>query len=113
VFLLQSCPALALFCSAVELAAALLHLHSFPTRRSSDLAIAFAPKDALGGVFLDTPWESVSGAIHVSAYSLKAIAVAAKPVLNKGAGIVGLTFDATISWPVYDWMGVEIGRAHV
>ncbi|WP_209373092.1 enoyl-ACP reductase FabI [Brevibacterium renqingii] len=69
-------------------------------------AIAFAPKDALGGVFLDTPWESVSGAIHVSAYSLKAIAVAAKPVLNKGAGIVGLTFDATISWPVYDWMGV-------
>ena len=69
-------------------------------------AIAFAPKDALGGVFLDTPWDSVSAAIHVSAYSLKAIAVAAKPVLNKGAGIVGLTFDATISWPVYDWMGV-------
>ena len=70
------------------------------------LAIAFAPKDALGGVFLDTPWESVSAAIHVSAYSLKAITVAAKPVLNKGAGVVGLTFDATISWPVYDWMGV-------
>ena len=69
-------------------------------------AIAFAPKDALGGVFLDTPWDSVSAAIHVSAYSLKSIAVAAKPVLNKGAGIVGLTFDATISWPVYDWMGV-------
>lgn len=69
-------------------------------------AIAFAPKDALGGVFLDTPWDSVSAAIHVSAYSLKAITVAAKPVLNKGAGVVGLTFDATISWPVYDWMGV-------
>ncbi|MGO2154042.1 MAG: SDR family oxidoreductase, partial [Brevibacterium aurantiacum] len=45
-------------------------------------------------------------AIHVSAFSLKAITVAAKPVLNKGAGVVGLTFDATISWPVYDWMGV-------
>lgn len=69
-------------------------------------AIAFAPKDALGGVFLDTPWESVSAAIHVSAYSLKAITVAAKPVLNSGAGVVGLTFDATVSWPVYDWMGV-------
>ncbi|MBU5900636.1 SDR family oxidoreductase, partial [Vibrio cholerae O1] len=66
----------------------------------------FAPKDALGGVFLDTPWESVQAAIHVSAYSLKAITVAALPVLNPGAGIVGLTFDATISWPVYDWMGV-------
>lgn len=69
-------------------------------------AIAFAPKDALGGVFLDTPWESVQAAIHVSAYSLKAITVAALPVLNPGAGVVGLTFDATISWPVYDWMGV-------
>ncbi|SMX73576.1 MULTISPECIES: enoyl-ACP reductase FabI [unclassified Brevibacterium] len=69
-------------------------------------AIAFAPKDALGGVFLDTPWDSVSAAIQVSAFSLKAITVAAKPVLNEGAGVVGLTFDATISWPVYDWMGV-------
>ena len=70
-------------------------------------AIAFAPKDALGGVFLDTPWESVSNALHVSAYSLKAIAVAAQPVLNKGASIVGLTFDATVAWPAYDWMGVS------
>lgn len=69
-------------------------------------AIAFAPKDALGGVFLDTPFESVSTAIHVSAYSLKSIAVAAKSVLNPGAGIVGLTFDATVAWPAYDWMGV-------
>ncbi|MGO0602793.1 enoyl-ACP reductase FabI [Brevibacterium sp. 'Marine'] len=86
-------------------------LNALPERLGGNIdgivhAIAFAPKDALGGVFLDTPWDSVSAAIHVSAYSLKAIAVAAKPVLNKGAGIVGLTFDATISWPVYDWMGV-------
>lgn len=70
-------------------------------------AIAFAPKDALGGVFLDTPWESVANALHVSAYSLKSIAVAAQPVLNKGASIVGLTFDATVAWPAYDWMGVS------
>ncbi|GAA4507279.1 enoyl-ACP reductase FabI [Brevibacterium yomogidense] len=69
-------------------------------------AIAFAPKDALGGVFLDTPFESVSNAMHVSAFSLKSIAVAAKPALNPGAGIVALTFDATVAWPVYDWMGV-------
>lgn len=69
-------------------------------------AIAFAPQDALGGTFLETPFESVSTAMHVSAYSLKSIAVAAKSVLNPGAGIVGLTFDATVSWPAYDWMGV-------
>ena len=48
----------------------------------------------------------MSTAIHVSAYSLKSIAVAAKSVLNPGAGIVGLTFDATVAWPAYDWMGV-------
>src|SRR5213593_4965981 len=38
-------------------------------------AIAFAPQDALGGAFLDTPWESAATAIRTSAYSLKAIAV--------------------------------------
>ncbi|WP_193095325.1 enoyl-ACP reductase FabI [Brevibacterium sp. FME17] len=86
-------------------------LEALPERLEGNIdgivhAIAFAPKDALGGVFLDTPWDSVSAAIQVSAFSLKAITVAAKPVLNKGAGVVGLTFDATISWPVYDWMGV-------
>ncbi|MYM18973.1 enoyl-ACP reductase FabI [Brevibacterium sp. 5221] len=69
-------------------------------------AIAFAPKDALGGVFLDTPWESVANALQVSAYSLKAISVAAQPALNSGASIVGLTFDARVAWPAYDWMGV-------
>lgn len=69
-------------------------------------AIAFAPKDALGGVFLDTEWESVSTAIQVSAFSLKAITVAARPVLSPGSGVVGLTFDATVAWPAYDWMGV-------
>ena len=69
-------------------------------------AIAFAPKDALGGVFLDTPFESVSNAMQVSAFSLKSIVMAAKPVMNSGAGVVGLTFDATVAWPAYDWMGV-------
>src|SRR6266545_5493464 len=38
-------------------------------------AIAFAPRDALGGNFLNTPWESVQTALQTSAYSLKAIAV--------------------------------------
>ena len=32
--------------------------------------------------------------------------MAARPVLNRGASVVGLTFDATVSWPAYDWMGV-------
>lgn len=69
-------------------------------------AIAFAPQTALGGNFMHTEWADVSNAVHVSAYSLKSITTACLPVLNNPASVVGLTFDATISWPVYDWMGV-------
>ena len=69
-------------------------------------AIAFAPQTALGGNFMETPWSDVSTAVEVSAYSLKSITTACLPVLNNPSSVVGLTFDATVSWPVYDWMGV-------
>ncbi len=69
-------------------------------------AIAFAPQSALGGNFMETQWADVSTAVEVSAYSLKAITTACLPVLNNPSSVVGLTFDATVSWPVYDWMGV-------
>ncbi len=70
-------------------------------------AIAFAPQDALGGNFLNTPWESVQAAVQTSAYSLKAIAVGMLPLMREhGGGIVGLDFDAAVAWPLYDWMGV-------
>jgi enoyl-[acyl-carrier protein] reductase I len=68
--------------------------------------IAFAPESALGGNFLQTPWADVATAVHVSAYSLKALAMAALPMLQPGSGIVGLDFDAARAWPAYDWMGV-------
>ncbi|HKB32080.1 MAG TPA: enoyl-ACP reductase FabI [Streptosporangiaceae bacterium] len=75
-------------------------------------AIAFAPQSALGGNFLRTPWEDVATAVHVSAYSLKSLAVAALPLMSGGSAepaggsIVGLDFDASRAWPAYDWMGV-------
>jgi enoyl-[acyl-carrier protein] reductase I len=70
-------------------------------------AIAFAPQDALGGNFLQTPWESVEVAVRTSAYSLKALTVPLIPLMKEnGGGIVGLDFDATVAWPIYDWMGV-------
>ena len=71
-------------------------------------AIAFAPQDALGGNFLHTPWESVATAFQTSAYSLKALAVGLQPLLEAAgsASVVSLDFDATVAWPVYDWMGV-------
>jgi len=72
-------------------------------------AIAYAPPDALGGGFLDTPLESAVVAYQTSAFSLKALAAGLLPLLEAapdGAGVVGLDFDASIAWPAYDWMGV-------
>jgi meromycolic acid enoyl-[acyl-carrier protein] reductase len=69
-------------------------------------AIAFAPEDALGGKFMTAPAESASSAFVTSAYSLKALAAAVAPLMPRGAGIVGLDFDASVAWPIYDWMGV-------
>jgi enoyl ACP reductase len=69
-------------------------------------AIAFAPQDALGGNFLNTSWDDVATAVHVSAYSLKALAMATLPLMKDGGSIVGLDFDASVAWPGYDWMGV-------
>ena len=70
-------------------------------------SIAFGPQDALGGNFLKTPWESVATAVNVSAYSYKALAMACLDLFGKdGGSIVGLDFDAQVTWPGYDWMGV-------
>jgi meromycolic acid enoyl-[acyl-carrier-protein] reductase len=69
-------------------------------------AVAFAPESCLGGGFVDAPWEDVAVALQVSAYSLAALTRAALPLMQAGGSIVGLDFDATQAWPVYDWMGV-------
>ena len=70
-------------------------------------AIAFAPEDALGGKFLTAPVESALAAFQTSAFSLKSLAVALAPLMEPGASLVGLDFDAEKAWPVYDWMGVS------
>src|SRR3990170_358942 len=69
-------------------------------------AIAFAPQDALGGNFVHTPWESVETAFRTSAFSLKALAAGMFPLMKEGGAIVSLDFDATVAWPIYDWMRV-------
>src|SRR3954454_13751684 len=69
-------------------------------------AIGFAPESCLGGGFLDAPWDDVAVALQVSAYSLKSLAVAALPLMADGGSVVGLDFDNSRAWPVYDWMGV-------
>jgi meromycolic acid enoyl-[acyl-carrier protein] reductase len=72
-------------------------------------AIAFAPEDALGGAFLSAPPESAEMAFRTSAFSLKSLAAALAPLLERSdppGAVVGLDFDASVAWPVYDWMGV-------
>jgi meromycolic acid enoyl-[acyl-carrier-protein] reductase len=71
-------------------------------------AIAFAPEDALGGRFLETPPESAATAFLTSAFSYKTLAVALRPLMVAAGGgaLVALDFDNRQAWPAYDWMGV-------
>ncbi len=74
-------------------------------------AIGFAPPACLGNGMFEAGWDDVSTALEVSAYSLKALVAAFRPLLEAagadgGASVVGLDFDATVAWPLYDWMGV-------
>jgi enoyl ACP reductase len=64
------------------------------------------PDTLLGGKFLDGPWSDVAQAVQVSAYSLKSLTTACLPLMGAGGSVVGMTFDATVAWPAYDWMGV-------
>ena len=69
-------------------------------------AIGSAPRTALGGNFLKTPWEDVATAMHASTYSLMSLTTACLPLLEAGGSVVGLDFDAAQAWPVYDWIGI-------
>jgi len=69
-------------------------------------AIGFAPAVCLGGTFMDATWDDVGVAVNISAYSYKALADAVLPLMTEGGSLVGLDFDATVSYPAYDWMGV-------
>jgi meromycolic acid enoyl-[acyl-carrier-protein] reductase len=64
------------------------------------------PETVLGGDFLGAPWPDVAQALQVSAFSLASLTEAALPMLAAGSSVVGMTFDATVAWPAYNWMGV-------
>lgn len=69
-------------------------------------AIGFAPAACLGDDFMAASWDDVSVAMHISAYSYKALAETFLPLMGGGGSIVGLDFDNTVAWPAYNWMGV-------
>lgn len=66
-------------------------------------SIGFAPQGAFN--FLEATFDDVATAMHVSAFSLKSLTMACRPLMPNGGSVVGLTFDAQFAWPKYDWMG--------
>jgi len=70
-------------------------------------AIAFAPREAMMGRYVDTTAADWQVALGVSAYSLVSVTRHAEPLLNEGAGIVTLTYYAAEKViPKYNVMGV-------
>ena len=69
-------------------------------------AIGFAPEVCLGDDFLAAQWDDVAIAMHISTYSLKALADAFLPLMGEGGSFVALDFDNQQAWPAYNWMGV-------
>ena len=57
-------------------------------------AIAFAPREALEGRYIDTTRDAWVTALEVSAYSLVSVARHAEPLLSEGAGIITLSYYA-------------------
>jgi enoyl-[acyl-carrier protein] reductase I len=55
-------------------------------------SIAFAPREALDGEYLDTTREAFLTALEISAYSLAQLARAAAPLMNAGGSIVTMTY---------------------
>lgn len=70
-------------------------------------AVAFAPREALAGEFLAAGIDAVSRAFETSTHSYATLAsLLAEVAPADGGSIVGLDFDASAAWPVYNWMGV-------
>ncbi len=68
-------------------------------------SIGFAPQEAMGDGFPEVAWEHAATAFQVSSWSLASLTHACRPLFGDTASVVGLTFDATVAWPVYGWMG--------
>ena len=70
-------------------------------------SVAFAPKQAMAGAFLETEREDFSTALDVSAYSLVGLTRAAVPLMPEGSSIVTMTYyGSEKAVPGYNVMGV-------
>src|SRR5260221_7013035 len=59
-------------------------------------SVAFAPREALEGLFLNTSREAFRVAHAVSAYSLIALARGAAPLMTEGGSIIGMTYYGSV-----------------
>jgi enoyl-[acyl-carrier protein] reductase I len=70
-------------------------------------SVAFAPREALDGKFIDTSKEAFNIAMEISVYSLIEVVQKLEPVLNDGASILTLTYLGSQRYvPHYNVMGV-------
>ncbi|MSN95613.1 enoyl-ACP reductase FabI [Campylobacter sp. FMV-PI01] len=70
-------------------------------------SVAFAPKEALDGNFIDTTREAFDTAMQTSVYSFLALTKAVLPILNDGSSILTLSYLGGVKFvPHYNVMGV-------
>lgn len=91
------------------------HLDSLSDKIKADLgnidfvvhAVAYAPKEALEGDFLDTTKEAFEIAMNTSVYSLVSLTKAVMPILNENGSILTLSYLGGDKYiPHYNIMGV-------
>ena len=70
-------------------------------------SVAYAPKEALSGKFIDTTREAFDIALGTSAYSLVSLTRACLPVMNEGGSVLTLSYLGGPKYiPHYNVMGV-------
>ncbi|GAX87763.1 enoyl-[acyl-carrier protein] reductase I [Lebetimonas natsushimae] len=70
-------------------------------------SVAFAPREALDGKFIDTKKEAFNTAMEISVYSLIELVQKLEPIMNDGASILTLTYLGSTRYiPHYNVMGV-------
>ena len=71
------------------------------------------PETMLGGKFLTAPWEDVATGACTCRRTPWPRSRGLPADDAAGGAVVGMTFDATVAWPAYDWMGVAKAGAGV
>lgn len=71
-------------------------------------SVAFAPKEALGGSFLETGREAFKISLDISAYSLVALSRAVEPMMSDNGSILAMSYLGSEKVvPNYNLMGVS------